>query len=61
MGKYLSAKLETTRQYTWGMGFGGSSIQLGFIMSPSGGCYVEDESSKCTISRKTVITIENER
>ena len=44
MGKYLSAKLETTLQSTWGMGFGGLSIQLGFIMSPAGGCYVEDES-----------------
>ena len=44
MGKYLSAKLETTLQSTWCMGFGGLSIQLGFIMSPAGGCHVEDES-----------------
>ena len=59
MGKCLSAKLETTLQSTWGMGFGGLSIQLGFIMLPAGGCYVEDESLSCTINRKTSITITN--
>ena len=60
MGKCLSAKLETTLQSTWGMGFGGSSIQLGFVMSPAGGCYIEDESLNWTISRTTVITIKND-
>ena len=51
MGKSLSAKLETTLQSTWGMGFGGSSIQFGFIKTPAGGWYVEDASLEFIISR----------
>ena len=41
------------------MSIAGSSLQFGFIMIPSGGSYVEDESLNCVISRKTVITIKN--
>ena len=41
------------------MGLGGSSIQFGFSMTPSGGCYVEDESLNCIINRKTFITLQN--
>jgi hypothetical protein len=41
------------------MRFSGASIQFGFIMTPSGGCYVEDESLNCIISRKPVITIKH--
>ena len=41
------------------MGFGGSSIQLGFTMTPSGGCCVEDESLNCIINREAVITTKN--
>jgi hypothetical protein len=51
--------IEATLQSAWGMSFSGASIQFGFIMTPSGGCYVEDESLNCRISRKTVITITN--
>jgi hypothetical protein len=41
------------------MGFSGASIQFGVIMTPAGGCYVENESLNCVISRKTIITIKN--
>jgi hypothetical protein len=51
--------IEDTLQSAWGMGFSGASMQLGFIMTPAGGCYVEDESLNCIISRKTVITIKS--
>jgi hypothetical protein len=51
--------IETSLQSAWGVGFSGASIQFGFIMTPAGGCYVEDESLNCVISRKTVITIKH--
>ena len=37
----------------------GSELQFGFVLTPSGGCYVEDESLNCISSRKTFITIIN--
>jgi hypothetical protein len=42
----FSGMIETTLQSAWGMGFQGASIQFGFIMTPAGGCYVEDEKLK---------------
>ena len=55
----FSIKIEPTLQSVWGMGVGGSSMQLGFIMTPAGACYVEDESLTCIINRKTLITLKN--
>jgi hypothetical protein len=55
----FSGVIETSSQSAWGMGFSGASIQFGCIMTPAGGCYVEDESLNCIISRNTVITIKN--
>ena len=50
-------KIEAALHSAWGMGLSGASLQLGFILTPSGGCYVEDESFNFIIGRKTVITI----
>ena len=55
----LSNKMETTLQSAWGMGFGGSSMQFCFIMTPAGGCDVEDENLNCIINRNTIITLKN--
>ena len=56
---FFCGKIEAALQSAWGMAIAGATLQLGFVMTPSGGCYVEDESSNCIISRKTVITIKN--
>ena len=37
----------------------GSIIQYGFILTPSGGCYVEDKNLNDILKRKTIITIKN--
>ena len=40
----FSNNIEPQLQSALGMGFGGSSMQFCFIMTPAGGCYVKDES-----------------
>ena len=58
MGKYFCGKIEAALQSAWGMGLSGASLQFGFILAPSVGCYVEDERLNCIINRKkTIITI----
>ena len=52
-------ELESALQSAWGMGLAGASLQFGFVLTPSGGCYVEDESLNCIISRNTFITIKH--
>ena len=34
-------------------------MHLGFVMTPDGGCYVENVSLNCVINGKTVITQDN--
>ena len=48
-------KVETVLQSAWGMSLGGASLQVGFSLTPSGGCYVEDESLNCIINRKQLL------
>ena len=43
MGNYFSITIESRLQSAWGMGFDGSSLQVGFSLIPSVGCYGEDE------------------
>ena len=45
--------IESTLQSAWAMGLRDSAIQFGFSMTPSGGCYVDDEIFNCIINRQT--------